>query len=257
MGGPPFWQTLMMRALSISVVLTALVLYSEAKPLFTVTPTINLGTPIVVNYKFTDDIDGRFMTVTGNGASGTGKFLSRKGHDWIGLYKAGDCANSPNNQMRHKCWVHWEYVPRDKSEGTVQFEAAQYKTSGTYDVRYFYGEDPTMPGAYEWMGQGYVCNTWLDNGNYVGSSGFQGNPSLTNVQLAQCQCDPSQASQVITLADGTTQTLTKEQCVMYRAACGRCALDAAGTSPVITVAGTGGVTTYQDQKDLPGFEIAF
>ena len=69
------------------------------------------------------------------------------------------------------------------------------------------------------------------------SQGFQGNPSLTNVQLAQCQCDPSQASQVITLADGTTQTLTKEQCVMYRAACGRCALDAAGTSPVITVAG--------------------
>lgn len=153
----------MMRALSISVVLTALVLYSEAKPLFTVTvrketpypgagcaratplarrqkphcdcavgvsqPTINLGTPIVVNYKFTDDIDGRFMTVTGNGASGTGKFLSRKGHDWIGLYKAGDCANSPNNQMRHKCWVHWEYVPRDKSEGTVQFEAAQYKAA--------------------------------------------------------------------------------------------------------------------------------
>merc|ERR1711959_745057 len=204
-----------MRAVSISVVLTALVLYTEAKPIFTVTPTINLGTPIVVNYKFTDDIDGRFMTVTANGASGTGKFLGRKGHDWIGLYKAGDCANSPNNQMRHKCWVHWEYVPRDKSEGTVQFEAAQYKTSGTYDVRYFYGKTP------------------------------------------QCQCDPTQASQVITLADSTTQTLTKEQCVMYRAACGRCALDAAGTSPVITVAGTGGVTTYQDQKDLPGFEIAF
>jgi len=107
------------------------------------------------------------MTVTANGVSGTGKFLSRTGNDWIGLYKQGDCALSPNNQDRHKCWVDWAMVPRDNSEGTIQFEASQYKVSrvprrslgsvspcrvvsqsaGTYDVRYFYGEDPTMPGA--------------------------------------------------------------------------------------------------------------
>jgi len=121
-----------------------------------------------------------------------------------------------------------------------------------------------ISGAYEWMGQGYVCNTFLGTADagalgatYDGNTGFQGGPGLSNVQLVQCQCDPLQTSQTITLADGSTQALTKAQCVMYRAACGRCALDAASTSSTITVTGTGGVSYYQDQSAIPGFEIAF
>ena len=68
-----------------------------------------------------------------------------------------------------------------------------------------------ISGAYEWMGQGYVCNTFLGTADagalgatYDGNTGFQGGPGLSNVQLVQCQCDPLQTSQTITLADGST-----------------------------------------------------
>merc|ERR1711981_103038 len=251
-----------MKAL-LGLLAALLVDHGDSKPIFGVPPTLNLGTPIVVDYKFTDSIDGRFMTVTGSGASGTGKFASTTGNDWIGLFKKGDCANTLNNQDRHKCYVAWEYVPQGKSVGQVTFGAHKYKNAGDYEVRYFYGDDPTIPGAYQWMGQGFVCNTWLDTtGNnvldtYDGNVGYEGSPATTNVELAQCQCDPALASQSITLASGTAVTITQEQCGKYRAACGRCALDAASTSSTVTIVGTAGIDVYQDMAALPGFEIAF
>jgi len=45
------------------------------------------------------------------------------------------------------------------------------------------------------------------------------------------------ATQTLTLADGSTQTISTAQCNGYRAACGRCALDAAATSSTIQVIG--------------------
>jgi len=236
-----------------------------AKPTFSVAPTINLGSPIHVNYDFTDHIDGRFMTTGEAGNSGTGKFVTQTGADWIGLFKKGDCSNSLNNQDKNKCWVHWEYVPQGAKTGTIVFEAKHYKDSGEYEARYFYGDDPTIPGAFAWMGQGYVCNTWIDStgdGNldtYVPASGSQGSPTLTNVKLEQCQCDTTATTQTINFADGSPSEtgVTKAKCLSYHAACGRCSMDAVATSSTVTVIGSGGVDTYQDMSMLPGFEIAF
>ena len=90
-------------------------------------PTINLGSPIHVNYEFTDHIDGRFMTTHKDGNAGTGKFVTQTGADWIGLFKKGECANSVNTQDKNKCYVHWEYVPPGAKTGTIVFEAKHYK----------------------------------------------------------------------------------------------------------------------------------
>jgi len=237
-----------------------------AKPTFTVAPTINLGSPIHVNYEFTDNIDGRYMTTGQAGTSGTGKFITKTGSDWIGLFKKDDCSTSVNTQDKNKCYVHWEYVPQGAKTGTIVFEAAHYKDSGEYEARYFYGDDPTIPGALAWVGQGYVCNTWIDSnadGNldtYVPATGAEGSPTLTNVKLEQCQCDITAGTQTISFSDGVTppQTgVTQATCLSYHAACGRCAVDAVATSPTVTVIGSGGVDTYQDMSMLPGFEIAF
>lgn len=236
-----------------------------AKPLFSVSPTINLGSPIHVNYEFTDHIDGRFMTTHKDGNAGTGKFVTQTGADWIGLFKKGECANSVNTQDKNKCYVHWEYVPPGAKTGTVVFEAHHYKDAGEYEARYFYGDDPTIPGTFDWLGQGFVCNTWVDttdDGNfdtYVPRTGAQGSPTITNVKLEQCKCDITANTQTINFADGSPAEtgVTKAKCLGYHAACGRCQMDAVATSPTVTVIGSGGIDTYQDMSMLPGFEIAF
>jgi hypothetical protein len=256
--------------LCLAVVVALLLLDAEAAPEFNVPATINLGTPINIHYTFTDAIDGRFMTISnsaGQGQEGTGKFVSKTGNDWIGLFAKGECdaTSASNNQDRHKCWKHWAYVPQGATSGTISFQADEYKSAGDYEARYFYGDDPTIPGTYKWMGQGYVCNTWLDSngdGNINPTSaemntGLQGGVATTNVELAQCQCDPALSTQVLTLADGTTPTVDMATCHSYRAACGRCALDAAATSSTIQVIGTAGVDVYQDMSHLAGFEIGF
>jgi len=259
----------------VCLVLAAFLMCNEAEaaPVFNVPATINLGTPINIHYTFTDAIDGRFMSVSnsaGAGNGGSGKFVTRTGNDWIGLFVKGECDSTTayNNQDRHKCFKHWAYVPQGSSSGTISFQADQYKNAGDFEARYFYGDDPTIPGTYAWMGQGYVCNTWVDStgdGNVNPTSaemnaGLEGGVATTNVELAQCQCDPNLgmwATQTLTLADGSTQTISTAQCNGYRAACGRCALDAAATSSTIQVIGTAGVDVYQDMSHLAGFEIGF
>ena len=32
--------------------------------------------------------------------------------------------------------------------------------AGEYEARYFYGDDPSIPGAYSWAGPGLVCSTY-------------------------------------------------------------------------------------------------
>jgi len=54
-----------------------------------------------------------------------------------------------------------------------------------------------------------------------------------------------------------TRAITAETCVKYRAACGRCMLDAVATSNTVLVTGTSGTDTYQDMSSIPGFEIGF
>merc|ERR1711959_384566 len=221
---------LAMQSLCLAVLCAVLCAWqASAVPTLSTQATINLGTPMTVTYAVTDGIDGRTVTKASQGAQGTGKYLSTTGNDWVGLYKKGDCKSPTNNQDRHK-------------------------TAGEYELRYFYGDNPTIPGTYSWIGQGWVCDTWTDTnplitgsqdlGNtFHANAGKEGTTQVAGLTLAQCQCNP-------TTGDAATQAT----CKGYRAACGRCALDAVATSNTITVVGAG---TSQDMKSLPGFEIGF
>jgi len=114
---------------------------------------INLGSSIVVHFKVSDGQDGR------------GQHSPR---DWIGLYKKGSCeAEGPhlddyNKHYRHQCFLQVYNIPYDTPSGTVTFSYAEYGgVAGEFDVRYFYGDDPTVPGNYHWVSQGYVCHSWF------------------------------------------------------------------------------------------------
>jgi len=41
------------------------------------------------------------------------------------------------------------------------FDYDTYRDAGEYEVRYFYGDNPSVPGSYHWLGQGYVCHAWM------------------------------------------------------------------------------------------------
>jgi len=295
------------------VCLLAIIGAAISSPLLSTKATVNLGTPIQVSYKLSDGLDGRDLAE---------KAASSTGNDWIGLYHVGDCTNPINNQDKHKCYVAWQYVPAYAATGTVTFEAEHYKIAGEYEARYFYGDDPTLPGALSWVGQGWVCNTYNQSSDtatyrdvYTERTGSEASAEVTSLVLAQCQCDPTRDTQTIdvhscsdptrttqtactsscndqlvmgTDASGTTAedrctgnytiysngyreevprvwtsrtwgdtTITKTECEGYRAACGRCILDAVAYSAQILVTGKTGVSEYQDMKDIPGFEIGF
>merc|ERR1712216_990499 len=129
----------------------------HAFPTISVMPTVNLGSPITVQYSMTGGRDGRMTAQSAAGSHGNGVYLSKTGSDWIGLFKKGDCKSPQNNQDRHKCFLHWYYIPPSQESGTITFYQEHYKTAGEYEVRYFYGDNPTIPGAYHWLGQGWVC----------------------------------------------------------------------------------------------------
>jgi len=301
----------------VVALVSSLVVCAYAVPTMVVQSTINLGTPLVVTYDITDGLDGRSLLQ---------KSQSLTGNDWIGLFPKGKCVDVHNSQDKHKCAVHWMYVPTFHSSGQLTFEAEQYKNAGEYEARYFYGDDPTIPGAYEWVGQGWVCNYYNDStpennvdvrDQYTYMTGSEGDPKIAGLTLSQCQCDPTQTTQTIaactdtliteqskcvsscdwygygkqdTLADSTYPhalsdwtnknqmvtnaaqcselgltwvtrawgySVTQEQCNGYRAACGRCILDAAAYSNTVTITGPAGVDTYQHMSNIPGFEIGF
>lgn len=127
----------------------------RAIPEMTTNAYINLGTDIQIAYKAGDSFDGR---------TSAERETSTTGMDWVGLYKAGDC-NSPNNLMdRHKCHVATRSLPRTEWSGTITFPQSDYQAAGEYEIRYFYGDDPTIEGSstsphFTWSGQGYICNT--------------------------------------------------------------------------------------------------
>ena len=65
-----------------------------------------------------DGLDGRSLLQ---------KSQSLTGNDWIGLFPKGKCVDVHNSQDKHKCAVHWMYVPTFHSSGQLTFEAEQYK----------------------------------------------------------------------------------------------------------------------------------
>lgn len=289
----------MMRA-NTMVALVSSLACSYAVPTIVVQSSINLGTPLVVTYDITDGLDGRELKE---------KSESLTGNDWIGLFHRGQCVDVLNSQDKHQCAVAWVYIPTFKASGQVTFQAEEYKNAGDYEARYFYGDDPTIPGSYEWVGQGWVCNFYSDStpennvevrDQYTHMTGSEGDPKIAGLTLTQCQCDITQTTQNIAACTDTSITeqsrcvsscnwygygkqhtpvtteaqcselglswvtrawgyaVTQEQCAGYRAACGRCILDAAAYSNTVTITGQfGGTNAYQYMSSLTGFEIGF
>lgn len=167
--------------------------------------TVNFGTPIVVSYDITDGLDGRLTEVHGNSA--TDRDLDA--NDWIGLFPKGECVNPSNNQDKHKCHVHWEYIPAYAKTGSVTFQAEHYKSAGEYEARYFYGDDPTISGNYEWVGQGFVCNSYVDTtsdgtrNDFDYRTGLESTPGLTSVWQSATMAT---GVRVTTDLDGTPTT---------------------------------------------------
>jgi len=175
----------------ISMIVCAIALAS-ALPQIRTAPYINLGMRIIVHYNVTDGQDGR-------GTYGPGMNVSHSAQDWIGLYKKGSCMGDGDSSMRetfptdhihnlhsrHQCYLHWQYIPYDEPSGRVIFDFDFIKTAGEYDVRYFYGDNPTVLGNFRWRGQGYVCHSWLDPSGAVAHDPRHqedlGTPSTTGV----------------------------------------------------------------------------
>lgn len=215
-----------------------------AWPTLSAPATMNLGTPLVVQYDLTDGLDGRLNAEHATERSGAygeaiRQNVSPSGNDWIGLFPAEGCPTSvDNNQERHNCHIAWKYVAANAQTGTVTFEADEYKNAGDYQLRYFYGDDPTIVGTYDWLRQGWVCNSYSgatqdvdgDRPDFTQRAGMAGTPEVfgaldsvgTKIQLemSQCQCNADLATQTIAyqsctespVADASV-ALTQEQCV--------------------------------------------
>jgi len=167
-----------------------------------------LGQPIVVYFNITDGSDGRERTTTLR--------------DWVGLFREGECDhNEPNNQLRHKCFLQWEYVPIHQKSGHIQFHyqagdwGPGYQNAGDYEVRYFYGTDPGIayfqPGP---LKQGYVCHEWVDGDPIVNPTidpelsgafrhGNQGVATVRGLSLEDCECDPDTVTSKIKVTSAT------------------------------------------------------
>merc|ERR1712216_1064900 len=102
-------------------------------------------------------------------------------NDWIGLFESGTCMSDWKG--KHQCYIATRSIPKPRADpsswsGQVCFELEEYRHSGSFDVRYFYGDDPMIDrncstpefagnGVVEgcasphfhWNGNGYVCNT--------------------------------------------------------------------------------------------------
>lgn len=112
--------------------------------------------------------------------------LSHKA-DWIGLYKKGACTSEDTTQLHllHKCYIAWAYLPEGLEHGETKFTWKQYKTTGEYEARYFYGDSTD--------GQGLRCVTLGD----------------TAETYTQCVLSARQISNTITVGDtGTAASMT-------------------------------------------------
>jgi len=157
----------------------------------------NLAVPICVTYNATDGLDGRSPQTKALSTHPDGTEYS---NDWIGLYVSGAC-KSQENYIRpsddhhsrgddptsgmgvNQCHIATRSIPKPQGNpnswsGEICFSLDEYKHSGDFDIRYFYGDDPKIDrdcssaefagtGVVEgcssphfyWDGGGYVCHT--------------------------------------------------------------------------------------------------
>jgi len=203
-------------------------------------PYINIGQQIIVHYNVSDGQDGR---------------PQHDARDWIGLYRKGSCeatgagpdyalshgysdplggtpthlrplsGDDLNLHERHKCFLHWQYIPYDEPSGRVIFDYNYIKDAGEYDVRYFYGastweQQHHALAAADRHGQGYVCEAILETGIHnVTANTFKdattmaqntdtrvpgvNSKAIAKLSLADCTCNPDNVTSKITIAQAS------------------------------------------------------
>jgi len=115
-------------------------------PHITVEERFVLSADIVVHWTATSGLDAQ---------------VTSHASDWVGLYKAGDCAQNRNvattNVDQNNCYIALEGVPAGRRHGTTTFTYSTLKwPAGKYEARYFLGDSS--------YGNGNVCRD-LDNTN--------------------------------------------------------------------------------------------
>jgi len=190
---------------SVPLLITIFAAVTWALPTLTVGergPFFNLAVPICFTYNATDGLDGRSPQTKSlsSHADGLTGINYNFPNDWIGLYESGAC-QSQENYIRpsddyhargdtptsgmgvHQCHIATRSIPKpqgnpDSWSGEICFSLDEYRHSGNFDIRYFYGDDPkidrdcssaefvgtgVVEGCssphYYWDGGGYVCNT--------------------------------------------------------------------------------------------------
>lgn len=120
-----------------------------------------------------------------------------------------------------RCFLAWEYVPLYTESAQIEFHyqarenGPGYTNAGEYEVRYFYGTDPSianfLPGP---LKQGYVCHEWVDgdpiahptiDAELSGAfrTGNQGTATVRGLSLGDCQCDPNTVTSTIKVTTAT------------------------------------------------------
>lgn len=139
--------------------------YPTAHPTVVAQGEASLGRPhtvrvprMAVEERFVLSAD---ITVHWTATSGLDQAATTHSSDWIGLYKAGDCAQNRNVKTtdldQNGCYIAYERVPGSRQQGTTMFPYAVYKwPAGRYEVRYFLGDSQHSNGM--------VCRD-LDNSN--------------------------------------------------------------------------------------------
>ena len=247
------------------VIFLTLICTAAALPTLDSTTYFNLAVPVCVKYNVSDAWDGRNVATKATSTTRPDPISGETqphGNDWIGLFESGSCLQTDNTIDRHKCHIATRSVPKPQANpdswyGQVCFSVDEYKKSGDYDVRYFYGDDPmidrncTSPEFAEggfiegcasphfhWNGNGYVCNT------HAGIEGSILYSYEVNATQYSCDCDPTAGTVDEQLA-----------CRQVSAACQRCALDSVATLTVSVLESFGIGATQMSMRSIPGFEI--
>lgn len=236
----------------LGMAVAALVALVRGVPTITTETYYNFGPDFCFSYSATDGLDGRDQVRAATATSPDEIIISsvshddvdyQHGNDWIGLYPKDACNFG---EGKHQCPLATRSVPKGwraagQWNGTICFAQKEYKRSGEFDIRYFYGDDPqtdvncsnpefmgqpadpanyytsSVPNVgcasphFTWDGSGYVCNT---------AAGLEGYVHLLPDADA-CSCDETNSN--ATLA---------EECRHNKAACQRCALDAAASETI-------------------------
>jgi len=115
------WSQHDWKALNLDILITGI--SSEPPPMLEVPQSVALGADIVVVWNASTELMSR---------------VSQPGA-WVGLYETGTCGEEVG-EGRHECYIASRNLPVGISAGVVRFTQAEYKSAGSFEVRYMKGD---------------------------------------------------------------------------------------------------------------------